>query len=54
MLPEEQELNRLEGEQAALEEQVTSAELALETTKTETAQFQHRYYQLVGRLCPIG
>lgn len=50
MLPEEQELTRLEGEQAALEEQVTSAELALETAKTETAQFQRRYYQTVGRL----
>ena len=50
MLPEEQELIRLEGEQAELEEQVTSAELALETTKTETAQFQHRYYKTVGRL----
>ena len=50
MLPEEQELTRLEGEQAALEEQVTSAELGLETTKTEIAQFQRRYYQTVGRL----
>lgn len=50
MLPEEQELARLEAEQTTLEEQVTSAELALETTKTETAQFQHRYYQTVGRL----
>lgn len=50
MLPEEQELERLEAEQAELEEQVTSAELMLETTKTETAQFQHRYYQTVGRL----
>lgn len=50
MLPEEQELIRLEGEQAELEEQVTSAELALETSKTETAQFQHRYHQTVGRL----
>ena len=50
MLPEEQELNRLEAEQAALEEQVTTAELALETSKTETAQFQHRYHQTVGRL----
>jgi len=50
MLPEEQELIRLEGEQAQLEEEVTSAELALETTKTETAQFQHRYYKTVGRL----
>lgn len=43
MLPEEQELNRLEAEQAELEEQVTSAELTLETSKTETAQFQLRY-----------
>jgi hypothetical protein len=50
MLPEEQELNRLEAEQAELEEQVASAELALETTKTEIAQFQRRYYQTVGRL----
>jgi len=50
MLPEEQELERLEAEQAELEEKVTSAELMLETTKTETAQFQYRYYQTVGRL----
>jgi hypothetical protein len=50
MLPEEQELNRLESEQTALAEQVASAELALETNKTEIAQFQHRYYQTVGRL----
>lgn len=50
MLPEEQELTRLEAEQAVLEEQVTSAELTLETIKTEIAQFQRRYYQTVGRL----
>ena len=50
MLSEEQELTRLEAEQAALEEQVTTAELTLETSKTETAQFQHRYHQTVGRL----
>lgn len=50
MLPEENELVRLEAEQAELNEQVTSAELALETIKTETSQFQHRYYQAVGRL----
>jgi hypothetical protein len=50
MLPEEQELIRLESEQAALEEQVTTAELTLETSKTEAAQFQHRYHQTVGRL----
>jgi predicted nucleic acid-binding Zn-ribbon protein len=45
MLPEEKELARLEAEQTELKEEVTSAELALETIKTETAQFQHRYYQ---------
>ena len=50
MLPEEQELVRLEGEQTELEDQVALAELALETTKTEVAQFQHRYHQTVGRL----
>ncbi len=43
MLPEEQELIRLETEQAALEERVTTAELMLETSKIEAAQFQHRY-----------
>lgn len=50
MLPEEQELNRLESEQATLEDQVATAELTLETLKVETAQFQHHYYQTVGRL----
>ncbi|MDO9227090.1 MAG: molecular chaperone DnaJ [Pseudomonadota bacterium] len=50
MLPEEQELARLENEQAQLEEAVTSAELQLETTKVELAQFQYHYYQTVGRL----
>lgn len=50
MLPEEQELVRLEAEQAELEEQVTSAELELETLKVELVQFQYRYYQGPGRL----
>jgi len=50
MLPEEQELNRLENEQAALEDQVATAELTLETLKAETAQFQYHYHQIVGRL----
>lgn len=50
MLPEERELARLEGEQVELEEQVIQAELALETCRAETAQFQHRYYLAVGRL----
>jgi hypothetical protein len=50
MLPEEQELSRLESEQAQLEEQVVSAELERETTKTDIARFQRRYYQTVGRL----
>lgn len=43
MLPKEQELSRLASEQAAREVQVTAAELTLETSKTEAAQFQHRY-----------
>jgi Mg2+ and Co2+ transporter CorA len=50
MLPEEKELARYETEQAQLAEEVTSAELALETIKAETAQFQSRYYKAVGRL----
>lgn len=50
MLPEEQELTRLETEQAQFEEQVASAELELETLKVELAQFQYRYYQGPGRL----
>jgi hypothetical protein len=48
--PEEQELQRLEAEQAALEEEVAQAELALETAKTDTERFRHRYYEAVGRL----
>jgi hypothetical protein len=50
MLPEEQELLRLEGEQAELETAVAAEELVLETTKAETARFQKRYYESVGRL----
>ena len=50
MLPEEQELNRLETEQIELEDKVATAELTLETIKTESAQIQYRYYQTVGRL----
>jgi hypothetical protein len=50
MLPEEQELARLQHEQAELKEQVSAAELTLQTVKAETAQFQRRYYQSVGRL----
>lgn len=49
-LPEEQELQRLEAEQAELEEQVAQAELALEVAKTDTERFRHRYYEAVGRL----
>lgn len=50
MLPEEEELIRLESEQATLEDQLANAELALETIKLETNLFQHHYYQIVGRL----
>ena len=45
----DQELTRLVSDQAKLAEQVISAELELETAKTETAQFQRRYYEIVGR-----
>lgn len=50
LLPEEVELARLEAEQADLREKVTTSELTLETIKTETSRFQHRYYQAVGQL----
>ncbi len=50
MLPEEQELNRLESEQTILEDQVANAELTLETIKVETSLFEHHYYRAVGRL----
>jgi predicted nuclease with TOPRIM domain len=52
MLAEEQELElaRLEVEQAQLEEQVALFELERETTKTDVARFQKRYYDMVGRL----
>jgi len=50
MLPEEQELERLEAEQSTLADNVATAELTLETLKTETAQIEYRYYQSVGRL----
>ncbi|RFC38050.1 MAG: hypothetical protein DID90_2727553041 [Candidatus Nitrotoga sp. LAW] len=45
----DQELTRLVGDQVKLAEQVISAELELETAKAETAQFQRRYYEMVGR-----
>ena len=45
----DEELIRLVSDQATLAEQVISAELELETAKTETAQFQRRYYEMVGR-----
>lgn len=50
MLPEEQELDRLEREQTTLENAVSAAELDLETTKSELSRFQHRYYISVGYL----
>jgi hypothetical protein len=52
MLAEEQELElaRLEAEQAQLEEQVALFELERETTRTDVARFQKRYYDMVGRL----
>lgn len=50
MLPEEQELSRLESEQSQLEEQVATAELERETAKIDIARFERRYYEKVGRL----
>jgi len=50
MLPEEQELARLEGEQSELENEVSAAELELETTKADLSRFQYRYYRTVGCL----
>ena len=50
MLPEEQELQRLENDQGELEEQVATNEFELETLKIELSQFQYRYYQGPGRL----
>jgi hypothetical protein len=49
MLPEEQELARLTNEQDKLVEQVTAAELSLNTERTQTQQFQRRYYATVGK-----
>ena len=50
MLPEEQELVRLELEQAQLGGEVATAELERETVKTDIVRFQRRYYETVGRL----
>ncbi len=50
MFPEEQELGRLDEQQKKLEEQLASAELALETAATETERFKQRYYRAVGAL----
>ncbi|MGB4101456.1 MAG: molecular chaperone DnaJ [Alphaproteobacteria bacterium] len=50
MLPEEEELARLDAQQKELEEQLVSAELSLETTATETERFKQRYFHTVGRL----
>ncbi|OYY43416.1 MAG: molecular chaperone DnaJ [Gallionellales bacterium 35-53-114] len=47
---QELELAKLEAEQAQLEEQVALFELERETTKTDVARFQKRYYDTVGRL----
>ena len=50
MLPEEEELSRLELEQANLQDQVASGETMLETIKSESLRFQHRYFEVVGHL----
>ena len=50
MLAEEQVLEKLEAEQSQLAEQVGLFELERETTRTDVAHFQKRYYDTVGRL----
>lgn len=47
---QQQELAALEAEQARLEEQVALFELERETSKTDVARFQKRYYDMVGCL----
>ena len=46
----DQEIARLISDQSTLADEVVSAELELETIITETAQFQRRYHEVVGRL----
>ncbi len=50
MFADEKELEKLEQDQSQLEEQVALFELERETTKTDVARFQKRYYDMVGRL----
>ena len=50
MLPEEQELTRLEAEQQRLQDEVAAAELHLETTRDTIRRFRHRYNETVGCL----
>ena len=50
MLAEEHALKKLEAEQSQFEERVGLFELERETTKTDVARFQKRYYDTVGRL----
>jgi hypothetical protein len=50
MLPEEQELARLTAQQTELEEQLASAELAMESATAETDRFKQRYYRAIGAL----
>jgi len=50
VLPEEQELARLDAQQKELGEQLVSAELSFETAATETERFKQRYYHIVRRL----
>jgi hypothetical protein len=50
VLPEEQELIRLQAQQKELEDQLASAELSLESATAETERFKRRYYRAVGAL----
>src|ERR1700733_15083690 len=50
MLPKEKELVRLQAEQADVNEQLRSANAAMEAIRTGTVRFHHRFCQAVGRL----
>ncbi len=50
MLPEEEELARLDSIQKELRDSVILSELDIETMKVETGKFRRRYYEAVGGL----
>lgn len=50
VLPEEEELARLERDQLLLRDQVVSAELELNALRAGIGEFQQRYFRAVGKL----